>query len=45
MDRTFVFDTVELKRELEDVPIDHPKVVQFVRKEIHKGLKDLGHLF
>jgi hypothetical protein len=43
-ERTFVFDTLELKRELDDVPIDHPQVVQFVRKEIHKGLRELGHL-
>jgi hypothetical protein len=43
--KTFCFDTVELKRELDDVPIDHPKVVQFVREEIHKGLRELGHLF
>jgi hypothetical protein len=44
-ERTFVLDTVELKRELDDVPINHPKVVQFVREEIHKGLEELGHLF
>jgi hypothetical protein len=44
-DKTFCFDTVELKRELDDVPIDHPKVIQFVREEIHKGLGELGHLF
>jgi hypothetical protein len=44
-DKTFVFDTLELKRELDDVPIDHPQVVQFVRKEIHKGLRELGQLF
>jgi hypothetical protein len=43
-DKTFCIDTVELKRELDDVPIDHPKVVQFVREEIHKGLQELGHL-
>jgi hypothetical protein len=42
--RTFVLDTLELKRELDDVPIHHPKVVQFVREEIHKGLRELGHL-
>ena len=41
-DKTFVFDTVELKRELEDVPIDHPKVVQFIRDEIKGGLGELG---
>jgi anti-sigma regulatory factor (Ser/Thr protein kinase) len=42
-DQAFCIDTVELKRELDDVPIDHPKVVQFVRAEIHKGLQELGH--
>ena len=41
-DRTFVFDTVELKRELDDVPIEHPKVVQFIRDEITRGLGELG---
>jgi hypothetical protein len=41
-DKTFCFDTVELKRELDDVPIDHPKVVQFIRDEIERGLGDLG---
>jgi len=44
-DKTFCFDTVELKRELDDVPIDHPKVIQFIRDEIKKGLRELGHLF
>jgi hypothetical protein len=41
-DKTFCFDTVELKRELADVPIDHPKVVQFIRDEIKRGLRELG---
>jgi hypothetical protein len=43
-DRSFVFDTVEIKRELDDVPINHPKVIQFIREEIHKGLRELGLL-
>jgi hypothetical protein len=41
-DRTFAFDSVEFKRELEDVPIVHPKVVQFIRDEIKRGLEELG---
>jgi hypothetical protein len=41
-DKTFCFDTVELKRELDDVPIDHPKVVQFIRDAITRGLGELG---
>jgi len=44
-DKTFGIDTVEIKRELEDVPIDHPKVVQFIRDEIKSGLGELGYLF
>jgi hypothetical protein len=44
-DKTFCFDTAELKRELADVPIDHPRVVRFIREEIYKGLRELGHLF
>jgi hypothetical protein len=44
-EKTFVFDTLEFKRELDDVPIDHPKVIQFIREEIHKGLRELGHPF
>jgi hypothetical protein len=44
-DKTFCFDTTEFKGELEDVPIDHPKVVPFIRDEIKKGLAELGHFF
>lgn len=44
-EKRFVFDTVELKRALDDVPIDHPKVIQFIREEIHKGLRELGPSF
>jgi hypothetical protein len=44
-DKTFVFDTMELKRKLEDVPINHPKVIQFIRDEIKRGLGELGYLF
>ncbi|RLB08304.1 MAG: ATP-binding protein [Deltaproteobacteria bacterium] len=41
-DDSFVFDTVELKTELGDIPIDHPKVVRFIRDEITNGLTKLG---
>jgi len=44
-DTVFCFDTAELRRELEDVPIDHPKVVPFIRDEIRKGLEELGRLY
>jgi hypothetical protein len=43
-DKAFVFDTMELKRKLEDVPINHPKVIQFIRDEIRNGLGELRYL-
>ncbi|OGP86179.1 MAG: histidine kinase [Deltaproteobacteria bacterium RBG_16_54_11] len=44
-DKAFCLDTVEIKRELEDVPIDHPKVVQLIRDETRRGLEELGYHF
>jgi len=40
---SFVVDTAELKNELGDIPINHPKVIRFVRDEIVSGLRALGH--
>jgi len=41
-DEVFALDTMELKRELEDVPIDHPKVIQFIKDELKAGLRAIG---
>lgn len=41
-DKTFRFDTLEIKGELADVPIDHPKVIQFIRDEVTRGVGELG---
>jgi hypothetical protein len=41
-DKTFRFDTVEIKRELADVPLDHPRVVKFIRDEITRGVGEPG---
>jgi hypothetical protein len=43
--KVFSLDTGQFKRELEDVPINHPKVIQFIRDEIKSGLRELGYLF
>ena len=38
----YTLDTREIKNELEDVPIEHPKVIQFIRENIRNGLKEIG---
>ncbi|MBW2650857.1 MAG: sensor histidine kinase [Deltaproteobacteria bacterium] len=40
--KSYALDTREIKNELEDVPIDHPKVIQFIRENIRDGLKEIG---
>ena len=39
---SYILDTREVKNELEDVPIDHPMVIQFVKENIRDGLKGIG---
>ena len=40
--KSYTMDTREIKNELEDVPIEHPKVIQFIRENIRDGLKEIG---
>ncbi|HOO90304.1 MAG TPA: ATP-binding protein [Syntrophales bacterium] len=40
--RSYTLDTREIKKELEDVPIDHPTVLQFIKEDIRDGLKEIG---
>jgi hypothetical protein len=42
-DKAFCLDTAQFKRELEDVPIGHPKVIRFITEEIKNGLAELGY--
>lgn len=39
---SYTLDTREVKNELEDVPIDHPTVLQFLKENIRDGLKEIG---
>jgi len=41
-DESYTLDTREVKNELEDVPIDHPTVMQFLKENIRDGLKEIG---
>ena len=40
--KSYTLDTREVKNELEDVPIEHPKVIQFIKENIRDGLKEIG---
>jgi hypothetical protein len=40
--RTYLLDTRDIKRVLEDVPLSHPEVTGFIREHITEGLGDVG---
>jgi hypothetical protein len=40
--RAYLLDTRELKKALEDVPLNHPEVTGFLREHITEGLTDIG---
>lgn len=40
--RTYLLDTRDIKKELEDVPLSHPEVSGFLREHITEGLRDIG---
>lgn len=37
----FIFNSIEIKKRLEDVVINNPEVLSFLKKEIQKGLKGI----
>lgn len=40
--RTYLLDTRDIKKALEDVPLNHPEVTSFLREHIAEGLNDIG---
>ena len=42
---SYCLDTTALRKELDDVPIDHPDVIGFIKKDLEQGLKELGVVF
>ena len=40
--RVYLLDTRDLKKALEDVPLNHPEVTGFLRGHIAEGLRDIG---
>jgi nitrogen fixation/metabolism regulation signal transduction histidine kinase len=41
-DQIFSLDTRELRKEIDDIPVDHPEILQFIRISIKKGLEEIG---
>jgi hypothetical protein len=41
-DREYILDTRDVKREIDDVPINHVEVLNFIREHIEDGLKEIG---
>jgi len=40
--RAYLLDTRNIKEALEDVPLNHPDVIAFLREHITEGLRDIG---
>lgn len=41
-DRKYILDTRAIKKEMGDVPMNHVKVLTFIREHVQGGLKDIG---
>lgn len=39
---TYIVDTREVKKELEDVPINNTRILQFIQEDIKRGLNEIG---
>jgi len=39
---TYLLDTRDIKKVLDDIPLNHPEVTGFLRKHITEGLRDIG---
>jgi len=43
--QNYCLDTTELRRQLEEIPINHPDVIGFIQKDLEQGLRELGVVF
>jgi len=44
-DRSYCLDTTELRKTLEEIPINHPEVIKLIKKDLEEGLKEVGVVF
>ena len=40
--QVYILDTREIKKEIEDIPINHADVLNFIRSHVVEGLKEIG---
>ena len=40
-DRRFGLDTREIRKEIEDIPINHPEIIKYIRGVIEEGLREI----
>jgi hypothetical protein len=40
-DRRFILDTREIRKEIDDVPINHPEILKYIRGVIEEGLDEI----
>ncbi|MDP2854269.1 MAG: ATP-binding protein [Smithellaceae bacterium] len=40
-DRRFGIDTREIRKEIEDIPINHPEIIKYIRGVIEEGLREI----
>ncbi len=41
-DREYILDTRVIKKEMGDLPLEHVKVLAFIREHVERGLKNIG---
>lgn len=41
-DSAYTFNTKEIRKEIENVPLNNPEILQFIRENITEGLKEIG---
>lgn len=40
-DRRFILDTREIRKEIDDVPINHPEILKYIRGVMEEGLREI----
>jgi len=40
-DRRFEVDTREIRKEIEDVPVNHPEIIKYIRGVLEEGLREI----
>jgi len=44
-EHSYCLDTTELRKTLEEIPINHPEVIKLIKNDLEQGLKEVGVVF